>query len=53
MVGKRYKPEKIVLKLRQVEVLKWQGSRIADVRQIVRHLPAIIRCMQNPLADIF
>jgi len=35
MAGKREKPEEIVLKLRQVEVLQGQGSLIADaVRQI-------------------
>ena len=35
MAGKRDKPEEIVLKLRQVEVLQRQGSSIADaVRQI-------------------
>ncbi len=35
MTGKRDKPEEIVLKLRQVEVLPGQGKSIADaVRQI-------------------
>ncbi len=35
MVGKRDKPEEIVLKLRQVEVLQGQGSSLAEaVRQI-------------------
>ena len=35
MAGKREKPEVIVLKLRQVEVLQGQGSSVADaVRQI-------------------
>ena len=35
MVGKRQKPEDIVLKLRQVEVLQGQGKPLADaVRQI-------------------
>ena len=35
MAGKRDKPEEIVLKLRQAEVLQGQGSSIADaVRQI-------------------
>lgn len=35
MAGKREKPEDIVTKLRQVEVLQAQGSKIADaVRQI-------------------
>jgi transposase-like protein len=35
VAGKRDKPEEIVLKLRQVEVLQGQGSSIADaVRQI-------------------
>ena len=35
MAGKREKPEEIVLKLRQVEVLQGQGMTIADVvRQI-------------------
>ena len=35
MAGKRDKPEEIVLKLRQVEVLHGQGMAIADaVRQI-------------------
>jgi transposase-like protein len=35
MAGKRYKPEDVVLKLRQVEVLQGQGMAIADeVRQI-------------------
>jgi transposase-like protein len=35
MAGKREKPEDIVLKLRQVEVLQGQGMAIADaVRQI-------------------
>ena len=36
MAGKRDKPEEIVLKLRQVDVLQGQGKSIADaVRQIV------------------
>ena len=35
MAGKREKPEEIVLKLRQVEVLQGQGATIAEaVRQI-------------------
>ena len=35
MAGKREKPEGIVLKLRQVEVLQGQGKSVADaVRQI-------------------
>lgn len=35
MVGKREKPEDIVLKLRQVEVLQGQGSSVQEaVRQI-------------------
>ena len=35
MAKKRYKPEEIVAKLRQVEVLQGQGSNVADaVRQI-------------------
>jgi len=35
MAGKRDKPEEIVLKLRQVEVLQGQGKSISDaVRQI-------------------
>lgn len=35
MAGKRDKPEEIVMKLRQVEVLQGQGVPIADaVRQI-------------------
>ena len=35
MGGKREKPEDIVLKLRQVEVLQYQGKPLADaVRQI-------------------
>jgi len=35
MAGKREKPEDIVLKLRQVEVLQGQGKPLADaVRQI-------------------
>jgi putative transposase len=35
MAGKRGKPEDIVLKLRQVEVLQGQGKSVADsVRQI-------------------
>jgi len=35
MAGKRDKPEDVVLKLRQVEVLQRQGMAIADaVRQI-------------------
>ncbi len=35
MAGKRDKPEEIVLKLRQVEVLQGQGNSVADaVRQI-------------------
>ncbi|WP_425602849.1 transposase [Hoeflea algicola] len=35
MAGKREKPEEIVSKLRQVEVLQGQGATIADaVRQI-------------------
>ncbi len=34
-MGKRYKPEEIVSKLRQVDVLTGQGSTVADaVRQI-------------------
>ena len=35
MAGKRDKPEEIVVKLRQVEVLQGQGASVADaVRQI-------------------
>ena len=35
MAGKREKPEEIVLKLRQVEVLQGQGTTVAEaVRQI-------------------
>ena len=35
MSGKRDKPEEIVLKLRQVEVLQGQGKSVAEaVRQI-------------------
>ena len=35
MAGKREKPEEIVLKLRQVEVLQRQGMTVAEaVRQI-------------------
>ena len=35
MARKRYKPEEIVAKLRQVDVLQGQGSSVADaVRQI-------------------
>ena len=35
MARKRYKPEEIVARLRQVEVLQGQGSNVADaVRQI-------------------
>lgn len=35
MAGRRYKPEEIVLKLRQIEVLQGQGKPIADAaRQI-------------------
>ena len=35
MIGKRVKPEEIVSKLRQIEVLQGQGKPIADaVRQI-------------------
>jgi transposase-like protein len=35
MAGRRDKPEEIVLKLRQVEVLQGQGSSVSDaVRQI-------------------
>ncbi|OIQ78524.1 transposase [mine drainage metagenome] len=35
MAGKREKPEDIILKLRQVEVLQGQGKSVADaVRQI-------------------
>ena len=35
MAGKREKPEEIVLKLRQVEVLQGQGATISEaVRQI-------------------
>lgn len=35
MAGKREKPEDIVLKLRQVEVLQGQGKSVSDaVRQI-------------------
>ena len=34
-MGKRYKPEEIVVKLRQVDVLTSQGSTVADaIRQI-------------------
>jgi transposase-like protein len=34
-MGKRHKPEEIVMKLRQVDVLTGQGSTVADaVRQI-------------------
>ena len=39
MPGKRYKPEEIVTKLRQVDVLVSQGSSVADaIRQIGLHL---------------
>ena len=35
MATKRYKPEEIVTKLRQVEVLVWQGmARVDAIRQI-------------------
>jgi hypothetical protein len=35
MAGKREKPEDIVMKLRQVEVLKGQGMSVAEaVRQV-------------------
>ena len=35
MASKRFKPEKIVAKLRQVEVLQGQGSTVVDaIRQI-------------------
>ena len=35
MAGKRFKPEEIVAKLRQVEVLQGQGSTVVDaIRQI-------------------
>jgi putative transposase len=35
MPGRRYKPEEIVAKPRQVEVLAWQGANLADaIRQI-------------------
>ena len=41
MVGKRDKPEEIVSKLRQIEVLQGQGRPIADaVRQIGVTCPA-------------
>jgi len=33
MPKKRYKPEEIVTKLRQVDVLVSQGSSVADARQ--------------------
>ena len=34
-MGKRHKPEEIVVKLRQVDVLTSQGSTVADaIRQI-------------------
>ena len=35
MPNKRYKPEEIVMKLRQVDVLVSQGSKVVDaIRQI-------------------
>ena len=35
MAKKRYKPEEIVIKLRQVEVLRSQGMAVSDaIRQI-------------------
>lgn len=44
MAGKRDKPEDIVLKLRQVEVLQGQGSSIAEaVRQICVTQPTYYR----------
>ncbi len=44
MAGKRDKPEDVVLKLRQVEVLQGQGMAIADaVRQIGVTVPTYYR----------
>ena len=44
MAGKRDKPEEIVLKLRQVELLQGQGTSIADaVRQISVTQPTFYR----------
>jgi len=44
MAGKRDKPEDVVLKLRQVEVLQGQGMAIADaVRQIGVAAPTYYR----------
>ena len=54
MGGKREKPEDIVLKLRQVEVLQGQGKPLADaVRQIGvtgQTLPASNACSQPQAA---
>ena len=47
MAGKRDKPEEIVLKLRQVEVLPGQGMAIVDaVRQIGVTEPTILPLAQ-------
>ena len=44
---KRYKPEEIVAKLRQVDVLISQGRSAAEaVRSTgVRHEPPLVRCL--------
>ena len=40
MAGKRDKPEEIVVKLRQVEVLQGQGASVADA---VRHIGVTVQ----------
>ncbi len=39
MASKRHKPEEIVSKLRQVDVLRGQGLTIADAIRLRRHYP--------------
>ena len=48
MAGKREKPEEIVSKLRQVEVLQGQGATIAEARRVQGIGPAC----RNELATL-
>ena len=50
MAGKREKPEEIVSKLRQVEVLQGQGATIAD--QLRPRWPKLAELMDNSEHDV-
>ena len=47
MAGKRHKPEEIVAKLRQVEVLQSQGASAADAIESMRVPRAYARAVQR------